>query len=279
MSGGRLAGKVAFISGTGLGIGRAAAHLFAAEGAQVFGCDRDGAAAEATVESVRAAGGDMASVQADVSGQAGAHAWIEAGIAHYGGIDVLYNNAGAVRFAPILEVSPEDWAYTMRNDLDTVMWATQAAWPHLVQRGGGAIVNTAGIAAVKGQPHFGQSAHTASKAAVAAITIQHAAEGAAHGIRVNAISPGPTDTNAFRVELMRVMGTTDASPDDEALTSVILDGHPALAQIGRAEDAALCALFLASDEARWISAATVPVDLGASVLERAPAWDEEQATA
>ena len=190
---------MALITGTGRGMGRAAARIFAAEGAQVFGCDVDPVTAAETDELVRAAGGTITSrAGVDLSSPESAQSWVAAAVAEYGGIDILYNNAGAVRFGTIEDCSPDDWAFTLRNELDLVMWTTQAVWPHLIARGGGAIVNTGSTSALRGHTRLGQSAHTAAKAAVIALTIQHAGEGSPHRIRVNSISPGPTDTPALR---------------------------------------------------------------------------------
>lgn len=251
---GRLSGQVAFITGTGRGMGRAAAQLFAAEGARVFGADVDEASSTETTELVRAAGGEMASLApVDLSTPAGAARWIDAGLAEFGDIDILYNNAGAIRFGAIGDVSAEDWAFTLRNELDLVMWATKAAWPHLVARGGGAIVNMGSTSGLRGHVHLGQSAHTAAKAAVMALTFQHAAEGSPYRIRVNSISPGPTDTPALR----EVVG-------DGGLPAPI-----PLGRLGRPEDIARCALFLASSEASWITGANVVVDGGMSIIDGA----------
>ena len=150
---GRLAGKVAFISGTGAGIGRAAAQVFAAEGAAVFGCDIDADADAETVDLVTRAGGRMRSVApVDLSTQEGAAAWIAAGIEAFGGLDILYNNASALRNGPFETMPAEDWYFTLRNELDIPYFCTQAAWPHLIARGGGAVLNVASVAAVRGAP-------------------------------------------------------------------------------------------------------------------------------
>jgi meso-butanediol dehydrogenase / (S,S)-butanediol dehydrogenase / diacetyl reductase len=250
----RLDGKVALITGVGRGIGRAAARLFAAEGASVFGCDVDPATAAETEELVRSAGGTISALApADLASPEAARSWIEAGVAEFGGIDILYNNAGAVRFGTIDNCAPDDWSFTLRNELDLVMWTTQAAWPHLIARGGGAIVNTGSTSALRGHTRLGQSAHTAAKAAVIGLTIQHAGEGSPHRIRVNSISPGPTDTPALRA----VIG-------DAELPSPI-----PLGRLGQPLDIARCALFLASDEASWITAANVVVDGGMSMIDGA----------
>lgn len=254
MGAGRLDGKVAFITGTGRGMGRAAAQIFAAEGASVFGCDVDADSAQETQELVRSAGGEMASLApVDLSDPAGAQRWVDAGIAEFGGIDVLYNNAGSVRFGAIEDVDLSDWDYTLRNELDTAMWATKAAWPHLIARGGGAVINMGSTSGLRGHAVMGQSAHSAAKAAVMALTFQHAAEGSPHRIRVNSISPGPTDTPALR----EVVG-------DAGLPAPI-----PLGRLGRPEDIARCALFLASDDASWITGANIVVDGGMSIIDGA----------
>ncbi len=254
MSSDRLACKVAFITGIGRGIGRAAAQVFAAEGARIIGCDLNETNAEETTALVRAGGGEMASyAPIDLADPDAARRWIEAGVTEFGGIDILYNNAGAVRFGTIDDVNADDWSFTLRNELDLVMWTTQAAWPHLIARGGGAIVNMGSTSGLRGHVFLGQSAHTAAKAAVMALTFQHAAEGSPHRIRVNSISPGPTDTPALR----EVVG-------DAGLPAPI-----PLGRIGQPEDLARCALFLASDDASWITGANVVVDGGMSIIDGA----------
>jgi NAD(P)-dependent dehydrogenase (short-subunit alcohol dehydrogenase family) len=235
-------------------MGRAAARVFAAEGARVFGCDIDPSTAAETDALVHAAGGTIKSLApVDLAEPEAARRWVEAAVAEFGGIDVLYNNAGAVRFGTIDGVTADDWSFTLRNELDLVMWTTKAVWPHLINRGGGAIVNTGSTSALRGHTRLGQSAHTAAKAAVIALTIQHAGEGSPHRIRVNSISPGPTDTPALRA----VIGDAE------------LPAPIPLGRLGRPEDIALCALFLASDEASWITGANIVVDGGMSIIDGA----------
>ncbi len=127
---GRLAGKVALITGTAKGQGRAAAVLFAAEGATVVGSDRDAADAEETVCLVREAGGRMTSTHPlDFTDEAAAKAWVDVAAAAHGRIDILYNDAGATRFGPIDQTSAEDWSFTLRHELDIVSFATKHPWP------------------------------------------------------------------------------------------------------------------------------------------------------
>ena len=127
---GRLDGKVALISGTARGMGRAAAVEFAAQGAAVFGCDLDEKASAETVDLVTAAGGRMAAIApVDLSTAGGARAWVEAAAAEFGGVDILYNNASALRNGPLMELTDDDWHFTVRNELDIVWFSVRAAWP------------------------------------------------------------------------------------------------------------------------------------------------------
>jgi meso-butanediol dehydrogenase/(S,S)-butanediol dehydrogenase/diacetyl reductase len=184
---GRLDGKRALISGTGGGIGRATALLCAREGAHVVGCDLDPRSSEETVALVRAGGGRMDAVApVDLATEAGARGWVGTAAALAGGIDVLVNNASAIRFGPIDELSFADWSFTIRNELDIVFLVTRAAWPYLVAGGGGSIVNVASITASRGAFFMPQNAHGAAKGGVLALTYQLVIEpgddaDAAHG--------------------------------------------------------------------------------------------------
>jgi meso-butanediol dehydrogenase/(S,S)-butanediol dehydrogenase/diacetyl reductase len=249
---GRLTGKVAFITGIASGMGRAAATLFAAEGARVVGCDISESQAQQTVSEVREAGGQMVTFgPVDLSSPAAAKKWISDGLAETGGIDILYNNAGGARFGPFGELSHEDWAFTLRNEVDLVFYASQAAWPHLIARGGGVIINTGSAVAARGNPNMGFAAHAASKGAIVAFTRQLAAEGAKHKIRANIVSPGPIRTPATAV--------MPPEAKERIRASIPLE------RWGEVEDVAYCALYLASDEARWVTGADFVIDGGGGV--------------
>jgi NAD(P)-dependent dehydrogenase (short-subunit alcohol dehydrogenase family) len=153
-------------------------------------------------------------------------------------------------------MTSEDFMFTMRNELDLLWYTSQVAWPHLVARGGGAIVNIASIAAVVGLRDLPQSAHAAAKGAVIGVTGQMAAEGAAVGIRVNCISPGVI--NSPPVQEILAIGET--SPLLPVIASTAL-GKP-----GEPEDIVYAALYLASDEAKWVTGTHLIVDGGSSVL-------------
>ncbi len=245
---GKLDNKVAFITGTATGQGRAAALLFAREGAVVVGCDLKIEEAAQTVEAVQRAGGTMFSTApVDLGDPQAVDRWIADGVDAAGGIDILYNNAGAVRFGFIEDLSIEDWHFTVRNELDQVFFTCKAAWPHLKARGGGAIINTASTVTRRGNAAMGFCAHMATKAGVIALTKQLAAEGARYGIRANSISPGLIDTPA----------TAHLKSMQDQLAKSI-----PLGRWGQPDDVACCAVYLASDEARWVTASDFTVDGG-----------------
>jgi NAD(P)-dependent dehydrogenase (short-subunit alcohol dehydrogenase family) len=249
---GLLEDRIVLISGTGGGMGRAAALAFAAEGAKVVGCDLNVDGSRETVELVLQQGGVMTGFEpVDLTDPDAAKGWIDDGAARYGGIDVLYNNAANARFAPISELSIEDWRQTLRSELDTVFLATKFAWPHLVARGGGVIINTASVAGMLGSPSAGMAAHSAGKAGVIGFTRQTAAEGAPAGIRAVSISPGPIETP----------GTTAHYADDSE-AQVRIANRTLLGRRGRAEEVAHLAVFLASDKAAFVTGANYVVDGG-----------------
>jgi meso-butanediol dehydrogenase/(S,S)-butanediol dehydrogenase/diacetyl reductase len=245
---GRLEGKVALITGTASGMGRAGAHRFAAEGALVIGCDLNEEASAAAVEDVRAAGGQMhAMAPVDLGDGAQARAWVEEAAALHGRIDILWNNASAVVFATIDDMSQDQWHFSIRNELDLVFLTTKAAWPHLCANGG-VVINTASVAGHGGGP--GGIAHSATKAAVIAMTHVMAAEGAAHGVRAVSISPGVIETPGS-AEQLALPGAK------EGLMMVSL-----IKRLGTPQDIAGVAAFLASDEASFITGADYLVDGG-----------------
>ena len=246
MAAGRLVGKVALVTGTGGGQGRAAALLFAREGARVVGCDIQVAGAEATVRLVREAGGEMSSTHpVDLGDPAQATAWVESA----GRIDVVYNNAAAARGASIAKLSDDDWRFTIRNAVDLVFNVCRAAWPSLVARGGGSIVNTSSTAGLGGS-HTASAAYAAAKGAVIAMTRQLATEGGPVGIRVNCIAPGTIATG----------NATALATDPEYLRSYV--PQTPLGRFGIADDIAYAALYLACEESAFVTGQTLVVDGG-----------------
>jgi meso-butanediol dehydrogenase / (S,S)-butanediol dehydrogenase / diacetyl reductase len=254
---GRLEGKVALITGVAGGIGAAAAARFAAEGAQVVGCDLDVDGAATIEEQVRAAGGEITVMGGvDLGDADAARGWVDAAVATYDGIDVLYNNASTQRFGALDELTVAEWDFTMRNELDLVYYTVRAAWPHLRRTGGGSILNVGSIAAIRGVEFMPQNAHSTAKGGVIALTLQLVVEGGPHGIRANVISPGLIETPNTAPML--------ADPP-ERLRQVVLERIP-LGRHGQADDIVNAAVFLSSDEASWISGAHLVIDGGGSVL-------------
>ena len=248
---GRLEGKIALITGTGGGQGRAAAVLFAREGAKVVGCDLKVEGNKKTVEMARAAGGEMVSIEPlDLSDARQVKKWIDFAIETYGHFDILYNNAAAGKFAPIEEMTEEDWHYSIRNELDLVYHACHHAWPYLKANGHGVILNTASIAGMVGSPwptsHSagGMFAHCATKGGIRALTRELALQGGPLGIRVIAICPGVIEME-----------------DMPRRTGMELDWIP-IQRVGQPEDIARVALFLASDDASYITGTDIVVDGG-----------------
>lgn len=244
----RLENRVALITGTGNGMGRAAALRFAVEGASVVGCDIDAEANAATIADVRAAGGIMHGMApVDLGDPDQARKWVSDAVEIHGRIDILYNNASACRFVTIDRMTDDDWFFSIRNELDLVAHVTRAAWAHLCKNGG-VIINTASVAGHGGGP--GGFCHSTTKAGVLAMTKVMAAEGGPHGIRAVSISPGMIETPGSANQLA-IPGVLDA-----------LMARSLVPRIGRAEEIAGVAAFLASDEAAFITGADYLVDGG-----------------
>ena len=251
---GVLDGKVVLLSGTGRGIGRVAAHRFAEAGATVVGGDIDAAAALATMRSVRSGWAR----ELDVTSEDSVAAWVAGCLERYGRVDVLYNNAGAVRFGSLASQSFDDWRFTLAAELDSVFVVTRAAWPHLASSRG-AIINVGSVAGIAGSMAVGRVAHSASKGGVVAVTRQLAAEGGPLGIRANSISPG----------LVATPGTAESllAPGNP-MTAI--GAHIPLGRVGDAGEVVNVAIFLASDAASYVTGANIVVDGGWSSVLNAP---------
>jgi meso-butanediol dehydrogenase / (S,S)-butanediol dehydrogenase / diacetyl reductase len=253
----QLDGKIVLISGTAGGQGRAAALAFARAGAKVLGCDVKEAEAEETVALVTRAGGEMRSLHpCDVSDAETAKRWAKAAHDAWGGIDVLYNNAGSLRArGPFGDSTIEEWDLTIRYELTIVYTCTKAVWPYMVARGGGVVISTASMSGHREFLPLRTAAHGACKAGVMGFTRMLAAEGARDKIRAVSISPG----------LVRSPATERFWSGDQEQRSIgaALAAKIPVGRYGVPEDIANVAVFLASPEAAFINGTDILVDGGA----------------
>lgn len=246
--------KVALITGTAGGQGRVAALTFAREGAKVIGCDINPDGNAETVEMVRRAGGEMTGIApVDLTKPDEAERFVEGAAAAYGGLDVVYNNAAIQYFGPMPDFSIDAWRKTIAGELDIPFFVSKYAWPHLVRRGGGVIINIASVAGLIAGRTPPMVAHCAANAGVIAMTRQLALEGAPDGIRAVSISPGPILTPASDRDL----------GDNQAMRTAITD-KTLLKRFGRPEEVVELAAFLASDRAGYITGVDIPADGGSS---------------
>jgi NAD(P)-dependent dehydrogenase (short-subunit alcohol dehydrogenase family) len=249
----RLSGKVCVITGTGGSIGRAAALAFAREGASVIGCDLNVDASEATVEMVRGQGGIMVSIQpCQITKPSDCQGLVDLAVRTFGRIDVLFNNAAMAYFNWLEDITDDEWNRDLREEVDLVFFLTRAAWPHL-KASHGVVVNTASLNALLSFKMLGSLAHTTAKAGIIAMTRQLAMEGREHGIRANSISPGLIETNQTREQLK----------DPEWANAML--GKTLLGRLGRPEEVANVALFLASEESSYVTGIDIVVDGGMKV--------------
>lgn len=257
----RLSGKTAIITGAASGIGRAAARLFAREGASVVIVDINEAGAAETLRSTQEGGAEAVSVTADVSKKHDAARVIEQAMNKFGRVDILFNNAATNSYTNTLDTNETEFDRVFGVNLKSIFFISQVVTPHMVRAGKGSIINTSSITGIVGAP--GMAAYSASKGAIITLTRTMALELAEANIRVNCICPASVDTPMLRESF-------DRTPDAAHARAQNIKRHP-LGRLGTPEDVAYFALFLASDESSFVTGGTHLIDGGASIARR---WKE-----
>ena len=260
----RLEGKVAIVTGAGsrgegVGNGKATATLFAREGASVLLADMEIARANETLQGIEAEGGIASTIKVDVTNDDDCLQLVETVIERYGRLDILDNNVGNSFRKSVTEIDPDEWDNYMEMNLKSMVLTSRHAIPRMIETGGGSIINIASIAGVRASK---AAVYTASKAGVIGLTISMAADHGREGIRVNAIAPGAVYTPMVSWRLSEEMRAHRKNT-----TALGTEGTP--------WDVAWAAVYLASDESRWVTGSILTVDGGSSILSRHGYTDAE----
>jgi NAD(P)-dependent dehydrogenase (short-subunit alcohol dehydrogenase family) len=253
---GRLAGKVAVVTGAGsrgagIGNGKAAAILFAREGAQVLCADQVAARAEETVATISGEGGTASVFECDVSRTDDCGRLAAAAVERYGRLDILQNNVGIPSTQSLGEITEDAWDHVMAVNVKSMVLAAQAVVPHMLANGAGSIINISSIAGLRAYPPR-STAYTTSKAAVVGLTLALAGQLGGKGVRVNCIAPGQVYTPLVAERL------NEQGRQRRATSGLIKDE-------GNAWDIGWAAVYLASDEARWVTGQVLTIDAGITI--------------
>jgi NAD(P)-dependent dehydrogenase (short-subunit alcohol dehydrogenase family) len=257
---GRLAGQVAIVTGGNSGIGEATAQRFAAEGARVAFCARRVEQGRVVEAAIRGEGGEALFVECDVTDSSQVEAFVAQAVEHFGGLDVVVNNAGSAGPHQWPDEPDDAWHSIFRLNVDSVFYVCRSVWPHLIAAGGGSIVNIGSLSAVAGvgrdqievmgyQP---SPSYQASKAAVEGLTLHLAGRGGEHGIRVNCLRPGRILTRQW-----------EEAAGEDFLFWPFYQKIQMLKQHGRARDVADAALYFASSESQFVTSQILDVNGGA----------------
>lgn len=252
----KLEDRVAIVTGSGMGIGKGIAQVFAAEGAKVVLAEINPEAGVATEEEIRRGGGEATFISCDVANEDQVVAMIEACVQKYGRLDILVNNAGIGVYKPVTEASSEDWDRCLGVNLKGVFLCSKSAIPHMRRAGGGSIINIASVHAFA--TVAGTGPYAASKGGVMALTRNMAIDYAKDNIRVNAICPGWVYTPLIQSIFAQ-------APDPEAKRQEITD-RQLLGRLGTPEDIGKAALYLASEDSSFVTGSPLIVDGGLLAL-------------
>lgn len=248
----KLEERVAVITGAGSGIGRAMALLFAREGARIVAADVNESAARQTADLIAGESGTSMAFNVDVVKAVEVQAMVEAAVSTYGAIDILCNNAGIGSTTDVVEATPEEWDRVMSVNVKSVYLGCKYAIPHMLRQGRGVIINTASVAGMVGLVK--RASYSASKGAVIALTRQVAIEYVEQGIRVNCLCPGTVDSPW-------VGRLLDQAADPAAARAALVARQP-VGRLGTPEEVAAAALYLASDDASFITGTALVIDGG-----------------
>ena len=247
-----LKGRVALVTGGGRGIGRGIAEGLAAEGARIVCASRTRRQLDETVAAIVEAGGEAAAIELDMADLASVEKAAAAGIAEFGQIDILVNNAGWDKLEPFLRSEEETWDKIIAINFKAALYTLKTVLPHMVERGGGTVVNIASDAGRVGS--MGEAVYSGTKGALIAFSKTLAREHARHGIRVNVVCPGLTETPLLQ-------SIRDQSPKTEKVIDAVTRAIP-LGRVGNPEDIAGAVVYLASPEANYVTGQTLSVSGG-----------------